>query len=212
MNDESKIVAYFVRHGSTALNDQDRFRGPLDPPLDEHGLKDADDAKNFLSGVELSHAFSSDRDRTETTARSVLEPKGMTYKTDPNFRAWNVGFLGGQPKKGNEDAIDYFARHPDTAIPRGESLNQFRERVRPSIYHSIQTGVAEGKPTITFSHSSVLKEVSNVIHGDHLKENVDPGGILGVYYDGKNYETKALLKKDTSMVDSYPGGNHGYSA
>ena len=30
-----KLVAMFVRHGSTQLNDQGKFRGPLDVDLDE---------------------------------------------------------------------------------------------------------------------------------------------------------------------------------
>lgn len=195
-----RIVAYFVRHGETALNNEKRFRGPLDPPLDENGLADAHKAADFFSGIELGSAFSSDKQRAETTAQAILQPKGMNYTSDPNLRAWNVGYMAGQKKSDLKDDIEYFQRHPDEQIPNGESLNQFRDRIRPSLLNSIQSGVSEGKPSLTTLHSSGIKEVSNIIHGDHNHTQVYPGGIAAVYHDptaedGKKFFVKAITKE-----------------
>lgn len=208
MPTEPQVVAYFVRHGSTELNDSNKFRGPLDPPLDDHGLKDAQEAKEFLKDQSLGAAFSSDRKRTETTARAVLQPRGQTYSADPNLRAWNVGYLGGQDKDEFSDDIGYFQRHPEIQVPRGESLNQFRDRVRPSIQNSIQSGSAAA-PSITFSHSSVLKEVSNMIHGDHNHENVLPGGIISISHQDGKYAVKAVLKPKPDATDKVESGYGG---
>lgn len=194
---EPKTVAYFIRHGSTQLNDENRFRGPLNPPLDENGINDAHKASDFLSNVELGDAWSSDRDRAETTARAVLQPKGMSFESDPNLRSWNVGYMAGQKKSEMGDDISYFQRHTDQQIPNGESLDQFRDRVHPPILRALQSGVKTGKPSLVIAHSSVLKEVGNMLHGDHNHNNVDPGGIVAVTHDGQKFDSKAVLKART---------------
>jgi len=198
MTDQTpSIVAYFVRHGTTDLNESNKFRGPLDPPLDDRGIDDAHKAADFFSGVKLSDGFSSDKQRAQTTARAVLEPKGLNYTPDPNLRSWNVGYLAGEDKATHQDDIEYFQRHPDEQIPNGESLNQFKARVKKPILNSIQAGISKGTPSLTVAHSSILKEVSSLVTGDHNKENVDPGGIIAVHHDGKKFGVKALLNKRT---------------
>lgn len=200
MADDPRVVAYFVRHEETALNSEKRFRGPLDPPLDEKGISGLDDTRDYFSNVELGSAFSSDKQRVEQTATGVLQPKGMTFQSDPALRAWNIGYLAGEKKSDHADDISYFQRHPDVQIPSGESLNQFRDRIRPAILRSLQAGVSSDKPSITFLHSSGVKEVSNVIHGDHNKVQVKPGGIAAVTYDGSNFNMKAVLRPKTGAA------------
>ena len=201
--DAPNVVAYFQRHGSTELNNSGKFRGSLDPDLDQHGMDDAKSASQFFAPIQLGDAYSSDKKRAESTATAILQPKGLTYESDPRLRSWNVGFLAGQPKADHKDDIEYFQRHPDAPVPGGESLNQFKQRVRPSIHRSIGSGIQKGTPSLTVAHSSVLKEVSSLIHGNHNHENVDPGGIIGVTHDPKTGQlgVKALFKKR--------GGKHG---
>lgn len=201
--DDPKIVAYFVRHGSTELNDSGKFRGPLDPPLDENGIQDAHTASDFFKNISVGHAWSSDRRRTETTARAVLQPKGQSYDVDENLRAWNIGYLAGEVKDERASDIDYFQRHPDEQIPEGESLNQFRQRVKSPVLRAIKAGMS-GQPSVVFGHSSVLKEVNHIIHGDHMLNTVYPGGVIGVTYDGKKFGVQPLLKPK--------GGTDGYGS
>jgi broad specificity phosphatase PhoE len=118
----------------------------------------------------------------------------MQFESDPNLRAWNVGYLAGQPKSEHQDDISYFQRHPDEQIPNGESLNQFRQRVHPSILKALQSGISTGKPSIVFAHSSICKEVGNMLHGDHNAGNVKPGGILQVVKDENGFKVHPVLK------------------
>lgn len=192
----SRIVAYFQRHGTTELNDENRFRGPIDVPLDQNGLADAHQAANFFKNIQLGEAWSSDKDRAETTARAILQPKGMTYTPDSDLRAWNIGYLAGEKKDDHADAIEFFQRNPDVAVPSGESLNQFKQRVRGPILRALHAGV-QGNPSLVVTHSSIIHELNHVVHGDHSKNLVHPGGIVGVHFDGKKFSTKALLKPDT---------------
>jgi broad specificity phosphatase PhoE len=189
-----KLVAYFVRHGETQGNAAGLFRGSLDYPLSEKGQKDANHLADYFSNINLGTAYSSDTTRTRTTAETVLEPKGMVASETPDLRSWNVGYLSGLEKSKHQNDIDFFQKNENTVIPNGDSLRQFRNRVQPRIKNSILKGIKDGIPSITFTHSSVVQEVSHMIHGDHKLAKVKPGGVIGVYHNGNKLTVKALYK------------------
>lgn len=197
MKPKSQVVAYFQRHGTTTLNDDGRFRGPIDAPLDDKGLDDAHTASAFYQDKDLGDSWSSDKDRTETTARAILQPKGKTFTPDLNLRAWNVGYLAGEKKQDHKDDVEYFQSHPDVQVPGGESLDHFKQRVRAPILKAIHAGIQSGKPSLVVTHSSVIHELNHIIHNDHTHNLVKPGGIVAVHYDGKHFSTKAVFKPST---------------
>jgi broad specificity phosphatase PhoE len=192
-----KLVALFVRHGETEGNAKGLFRGALDFPLSDKGHKDASRLADYFSNTNLGTAYSSDTARARTTAETVLEPKGITASETPDLRSWNVGYLAGLPKSEHQKDIDFFQHNSNTVVPNGESLNQFRNRVQPRIKHSILTGIKDGVPSITFTHSSVVQEVSHMLHNDYKFAKVKPGGVIGVYQNGNKLSVKALFKPST---------------
>ena len=193
---ENKLVAYFVRHGTTEGNENGVFRGPIDYPLDQKGMQDAKSLKDYFAPIALGTAYSSDTQRARTTAETVLEPKGMVASETSDLRSWNVGYLAGLPKSEHQNDVDFFQKHEATIVPNGESLNQFRNRVQPRIKNSIMKGVSSGVPSITFTHSSVIHEVSHMLHGDHMAVKVKPGGVVGVFKSGNKLTAKALYKPE----------------
>lgn len=203
MPNEEKTVAYVVRHGETELNADGRFRGDLDPHLDEHGLADADELSGILRNVDLGEAWTSDKTRAEQTAERILEPKGMSASPTKDLRAWNVGYLSGEKKNQHQDDVAYFQRNPNLPIPGGESLNEFRNRVRPQLLQAIKAGLDNGSPSLVVAHSSVIHELGNLIHSDHNAALVEPGGMAAVTYDGKYFRAKAVHKPDTVGEKKY---------
>jgi broad specificity phosphatase PhoE len=190
------LAAYFVRHGTTTLNEQDKYRGNQDVPLDETGILDAKKLAMYFQDKELGDAWSSDRKRAEQTAEIVLDGKGQTASPDPNFKGIDVGTLSGKPKSEHKDDEKFLETHPDEPFPGGESVNQFRRRVQPPIKRSIMSGIRNKVPSISFVHASVIHEVGNVIHGDHNICTVRPGGVAGVFTDGKQLMAKALVRPE----------------
>jgi bisphosphoglycerate-dependent phosphoglycerate mutase len=203
---KSTPVAYFIRHGETLGNKNGVFRGGLDFPLDANGLKDANFLKDYFSNIPLGSAYTSDALRARTTAETVLEPKGMVASETPDLRSWNTGYLSGLKKSEHQRDIDFFQNHPDKVIPNGESLDQFKQRIRPRIKNSILKGIKEGIPSITFLHSSGIHELSNMIYGDHSYIKVRPGGAVGVYKHGNKLTVKALIKDSKHKADEHYGG------
>jgi alpha-ribazole phosphatase len=201
--DNGSLVAYFVRHGTTDGNAAGLFRGPIDYPLDAQGVKDAHKLKDFFKDKALGTAYSSDTRRALTTAETVLDSKGITPSETSDLRSWNVGYLAGLPKKENHKDINFFQENENTEVPNGESLAKFRQRVQPRIKNSIMVGIKSPHPSITFTHSSVIHELSHMLYGDHQQVKVKPGGVVGVYKQGNKLSAKALFR------ESKPESNYG---
>jgi broad specificity phosphatase PhoE len=191
---EWKIVAYFVRHGATKLNDEGKFRGKLDAPLDENGKLDAKKLKAYFRDKEIGDAWVSDSKRAQETADEILEQKGVVASPDPNLNSIDVGNLAGEKKADHKDDTNYLQEHPEEPFPGGESINQFRSRVRPRIVRSIRNGIDNGVPSMTVTSSSVIHEVGNLIHGDHNICKVRPGGVAGVYSNGGQFKAVPLIR------------------
>lgn len=199
--DMLKPVAYFVRHGSTELNDAGKFRGPIDVPLDEKGKEQAEGLGDFFKGRKFSAAYHSSKKRTLQTLESILEKTKSKVKPKmvKDFDAFNVGELAGKPKdQENLATIRYYQDHPDEKIPGGERLNDFRKRADAKIMMAIRKGELSKYPSISVVHSSIIHELSHLLHGDHNKVKVAPGGVVGVYKDDQDpsgYKAIPLLKE-----------------
>lgn len=191
-----RIVAYVVRHGTTELNEQGRFRGPMNPPLDDKGLDDAQKLSKYFQGIELGDAWTSDKTRAVQTADAILDPKGQVANQTPDLHAWNVGYLAGEKKDAEQSkaSVSYHQDHADEAFPDGESLNDFRKRVRPVLLRAIKAGHDSGKPSLVVAHSSVIHELGNLVHHDHASAIVKPGGVAAVTFDGKAFNARAIVK------------------
>lgn len=207
MKDIGNIIAYFGRHGETANNAQGRFRGPSNVPLDQNGVKDAENMAKFFAPIKLDSVYSSTKDRTQVTARAVADPKSLKVTPLAAFDPLNVGYLAGEKKEDHPDVMDYFQKHPDSKVPLGESLNQFRDRTQPAIKKLLTLGSKTAHPPLAVVHSSIIHEVNHMLTGNHMQTLVKPGGIVAVYHHPKNgFHIKALLHPSTGAGDSKYGG------
>lgn len=193
-------LLYVVRHGNTELNDSNKFRGFMDVPLDDRGRKAASDAAGKLSDIPYRRIYSSDMSRSIETANALNSDGHADYKPIQNLRPLNVGdFAGMEKSRENRDAIEHYVAHPAKQIPGGESLNQFKLRVRPEINHIIDIARADGVPSVLVAHSSTIHELGDMFHGDHTYAKVKPGGIVKVSADGNG-------KPKISVVDGADEG------
>lgn len=72
--DPQKVCTlYLVRHGTTTLNVENRYRGRRDVPLDAQGWADAVDAARQLSSVGLAAVYTGPLRRTINTAQVIAD-------------------------------------------------------------------------------------------------------------------------------------------
>ena len=179
---ESVPIAYVVRHGQTILNKDKRFRGNANPPLDETGIKQAHDLADLFSQKQISHIFCSDKQRSVKTAQIVAQAKGCAIHQSEGLRALDVGKFSGEKRtKESEAELQKYLDNPETQIPDGESLQDFRDRIRPCLQSAINIFKECGAPPMLVAHSSVVHECGNILYGDHKKILVEPGGAIEIY-------------------------------
>lgn len=201
--DDSKILLYLVRHGQTTLNAEGCYRGPENPPLDKIGYKQAHNLAALLKPISFCAIFHSDKSRASETARIIHEGREEPNYPNNGLQAWNVGWFGGKPKSEYADQLEHYVQNPDERVPEGESLNEFRSRIRPLFGDAIKLAIENGKPTLLVVHSSVIHEAGEAFNHDHSSSLVLPGGVAAVYIN-KDFqlECEPIFRPDLDRAKS----------
>lgn len=122
-----------VRHGRTAWNKEEIFRGTEDIPLDDQGRREAACARDHLKGYAIHAALTSPLTRAVETAEIILEPHGVRAEihqglSDLNYGDWQ-GVSHEEVKRRYPELYRQWKKAPHTvAFPNGESLGAVRDR------------------------------------------------------------------------------------
>ena len=192
--ENGKVVAYVIRHGSTKANDQGVFRGLVNFPLDEKGVGEAEEARDFLKDVPVGSAYTSDLDRAKKTAHIVLGPD-KKVKVLASLEPIDVGSLSGKKKDEHKDIMKYLQDNPDEPFPGGgQTINEFNKQSRKPLLAAIRAGVQNENPSLVSTHASVIHSLGHLLHEDHKAALVKPGGIVEVTWDGKQFNARPVFK------------------
>ena len=125
---------YLVRHGQTAWNREEVFRGRADIPLNEIGRKEALLTGEYLEKVKASAIYSSPLSRAVETAEAISRYQGKEVLIsdgliDIDFGRWQ----GVSHEEVKEKFGDLYRQWKDAPhlvrFPGGETLEDVRERV-----------------------------------------------------------------------------------
>jgi broad specificity phosphatase PhoE len=126
---------YLVRHGTTTLNVQNRYRGRRDVPLDVQGYQDAVDAARELSPVGLSAVYTGPLRRTIATAQIIADEarvpdlRILHGLNNVDYGAWE-GLTAEEAAMYSPEAFDMYRNAPDRAVcPAGERLTDAQNRM-----------------------------------------------------------------------------------
>jgi broad specificity phosphatase PhoE len=199
------VVLFIARHGETVLNADGCFRGNKDVPLNANGIRDAHNLAAFFKDQPLSFVVSSDKTRAEQTAKIIKSDRDLNVYSTPNLRALDVGDFSGQVRSPeNVAALDEYLNNPDCKIPGGESLNNFKGRIRPALWEAFEIADDAGEPGLLVAHSSIVHETGSWLYDDHKSVLVEPGGVLAVYVSNGRIGAEPIYKP----VLSSPDGSH----
>lgn len=122
-----------ARHGQTAWNIGEVFRGQTDIPLDETGIKQAELLAEYLGDKKIEAIFSSPLQRALKTAQTVaqfhtLEVQVTQGLNDPSFGVWE-GMPQQEVREKYRDLYGQWISSPHIVkLPGGEGLNDVTER------------------------------------------------------------------------------------
>ncbi len=194
---EKKLVAILQRHGSTTLNEDNKFRARMDPPLDETGVSQAETAAESIlnSGEQITKIFSSPHLRATQTAGIIAEYLDLPVELTRGLISWDLGFLSGRDKDDYKDVLNFYIDNPTLKVPDGESLDDMEQRV----FNFFNERFKSGELAVYVTHNSNIVTVENIISGksdsrpESGETSVEPGGALGVYVDGEGKYSAEVL-------------------
>lgn len=190
----SQVIAYVGRHGSTTANDEGRYRGQSDVPLNDEGKQDAKDQAAFMADKTIGQAWTSPLSRSRDTAKQVLNGRGIKAVPVKALLPLDAGKYTGEKKEDSKQQMKYYHEHTDIPIPGGESIDNITNRSRRPLFKALRAGLRSGKPSYVAAHSSIIHSLGQLLHGDHKAALVEPGGVVEVSFDGKNFHAKPVFK------------------
>jgi broad specificity phosphatase PhoE len=151
---------FLVRHGETAWNKEEIFRGRFDVELNGHGLEQARLTAGALSALELAAVYSSPLSRAYETASEIAGPHGLSVAIEPALTDIDYGIWQGMSRQQvkNQCPGDYglwiTAPHK-VRFEEGESLDDVQVRALKA-FEQI-SGRHRGQNVVVVSHRVVNK-------------------------------------------------------
>lgn len=173
----SKLI--LVRHGKSEWNNLGLWTGWKDIPLNEQGIKDAQDAGQQLKDIRIDMAFVSKLQRAKQTLDHIL--KTLTSPNSPTIpitqteavNERNYGIYTGKNKweikeQIGEQEFQKLRRSWDYPIPEGETMKDVYSRVAPFYEQTILPKLKMGKNIIIVAHGNSLRAL--VKHLENLSK------------------------------------------
>ncbi len=163
-----KTYIYLVRHGQTAWNKEEIFRGRTDIPLDETGLKQAELTGEFFRDKKIHRIYSSPLSRAWETAQKIAQIQGLTVQAlqgiiDMDFGRWE-GKSHRDIQENDKEIYRKWREEPHRVrLPEGETLDEVRERSLAGMEEVIQEN--PGKTIVLVSHRVICKVLICAILG-----------------------------------------------
>jgi probable phosphoglycerate mutase len=155
-----KTSIYLIRHGQTAWNKEEIFRGRTEVPLNGIGMREAELAGGYLKDKEIHVIYSSPLSRAWQTAQKIarshsLEVQPLDGIIDMSFGRWEGHSLQ-EIQKNDGELYRQWREEPHLVrIPGGESLDEVRIRTMAALDEVIQKH--PGKTLVLVTHRVVNK-------------------------------------------------------
>ena len=129
---------YLVRHGQTAWNLEEVFRGRADIPLDEAGRKEVHLAGEALKDETLHAIYSSPLSRSIETAENIAKFQNIPVTPfdsiiDISYGEWEGKSLKEVQKKFPDLYALWLEKPHKVTFPAGESLDEVRSRAMEAV-------------------------------------------------------------------------------
>ena len=180
-------MIYITRHGQTNWNVQKKVMGRCDEPLNETGLKQAEETKNNLSDTNIDLIICSPLTRAKQTAEIINKERNIPIIYDERIIERDFGEFEGMETK-NFDFHGYWNYYKNEKYKKSENIQEFFKRV----YDFLEdiTKKFQGKNILIVAHGGISIPVE-CYFSENIPEGslVDAGLVLG-NCQIRNYETK----------------------
>jgi alpha-ribazole phosphatase len=162
---------FLTRHGQTDWNIAGRYQGQSDTPLNETGLRQAEQIAKRLSSETIHAIYSSDLSRAANTAQSIADFHSLEVKKDSRWRELSFGDWEGltyqEMSAHSPDLFEAWMKDSLTvSTPNGETLAQLAERAKAA-FDEIKNNHKD-QTVLVVAHSGSLQSLLAVTFGVDL--------------------------------------------
>ncbi|HET8600720.1 MAG TPA: histidine phosphatase family protein [Segeticoccus sp.] len=181
---------YLVRHGTTTMNVENRYRGRRDIPLDAQGYQDAVDAARQLSGAGLGAVYAGGLRRTIATAQIIADEarvpdiRILPGLINVDYGSWE-GMTAQEAEMFAPAAFKLYKTDPSLAVcPNGERLRDAQERMLEALRLMGSRHVGEKVAAVTHAVMIrlVVASIEN-ISGEQWRIPVGRGSLTTMTID-----------------------------
>lgn len=160
---------YLVRHGTTTLSTENRYRGRRDIPLDAQGYQDAAQAGRRLSEAGLTAVYTGPMRRTVATAQIIADAAGvpdvriLPGLNNVDYGAWE-GMTAGEAALHDPAGFTLYRTSPSlAACPEGERLIDAQRRMLRAL--RLIGSRHHGEPVAAVTHAVMVRLILVHISG-----------------------------------------------
>lgn len=194
-----KII--LVRHGFSQFNNEKRFTGQIDVPLDEVGFIQAKNTSEYiLKNFKIDCIYSSDLSRAINTIKPVSDALNLSINQLQELRELHLGNWEGElmeilkERHGNRYR-DYITYPEDEPLHGGERYVDLMERAKNVIEYIIAKN--EGKTVLISSHGGFIRALLCILYEKKPCElkNVTPvpnASVSVINFNNGKYEFESV--------------------
>jgi 2,3-bisphosphoglycerate-dependent phosphoglycerate mutase len=176
------MTILLVRHGETDGNAARILQRP-DVPLNERGMRQAEQLARRFSAGDFARILCSDLPRARMTAAPLAVRSGITIEESPLLQERNFGDLRGVPYA--ELSENPFG--PDFAPPNGEDWPTFHARVAEAFAFIVSRRRGVDGPLVVITHALVCRALverhAALADGIVIPERFDNTGVTVLHED-----------------------------
>ena len=148
---------YFVRHGETFWNVENKICGATDIALTERGHQQAVETGRLIAGqgLRIDEILYSPLIRAAETARHISEITGIPMRVEPRLIEQNFGKYEGTPRNGEEFLAS--KRQFADRYGNGESMMRLAQR----IYNLLDEIRQDEKTYLLVAHNGIARSVQS---------------------------------------------------
>lgn len=215
MNKDATTL-YVVRHGTTDYNEQMRFQGAADIPLNDLGRKQGALLTDYFKDIPIDLGVTSPLKRARETLDYIIgkdREDQIPIIVEPGITEIDAGTFEGRPFREAEMLFpgfiyDFTHKQGEIEFPRGESGKGVYDRVSKSVMSIVRAH--RGKTIAMASHGFAIQTWINFAMGipadqmkNHVVDNVavskftiDADDTIHVDYIGDSHHLKEEYKRN----------------
>lgn len=208
---------YVLRHGTTDWNKRHLLQGDSDIPLDEEGIRLAEEVGEALKDTRFDLCYSSPLKRAYQTAELVLGGRGLSIIKEPRIQEMNFGDYEGKNVSQTTSTLDpAFLKamagdgdmiHHYPVPPHGETVEHILKRTHEFYEELISNPENEEKRILISTHGAAGRALMHSVWGGSFWHGTIPPNcsicIVSVEHQQvKNVREDVVLYK-SAPVDWY---------